>query len=94
MGLFVLNLMFATFYRQLGRLASLGDGFSAKERTQWVQALPEEVLPQRRKKQSYISSILSNNEVDRDAPYNCKLFKRIRRGYYTINPGIKLRQGE
>nr|WP_306671098.1 UvrD-helicase domain-containing protein [Endozoicomonas sp. SESOKO1] len=94
MGLFVLNLMFAMFYRKLGELAGRGDGFSAKAITEWVQTLPDEVLPQRRKKQSYISSILSGNEVDRDAPYNRKLFKRIRRGHYIINPGIKLRRGE
>ncbi|WP_257294244.1 UvrD-helicase domain-containing protein [Endozoicomonas sp. YOMI1] len=94
MGLFVLNLMFAMFYRKLGELAGRGEGFSAKDITEWVQTLPDEVLPERRKKQSYISSILSGNEVDRDAPYNRKLFKRIRRGHYIINPGIKLRQGE
>ncbi|MGO0309071.1 UvrD-helicase domain-containing protein [Endozoicomonas acroporae] len=94
MGLFVLNLMFAMFYRKLGELAGRGEGFSAKDITEWVQTLPDEVLPERRKKQSYISSILSGNEVDRDAPYNRKLFKRIRRGHYIINPGMKLRQGE
>ena len=94
MGLFVLNLMFANFYRALGEQASIKNGFTAQGITSWVQTLPEEVLPERRKKQSYISSILSGNEVDRDAPYNRKLFKRIRRGHYIINPGMKLRQGE
>ncbi|MBO9495820.1 UvrD-helicase domain-containing protein [Thalassotalea sp. G20_0] len=94
MGLFVLNLMFAMFYRKLGELAGRGEGFTAKDITEWVQPLPDEVLPERRKKQSYISSILSGNEVDRDAPYNRKLFKRIRRGHYIINPGMKLRQSE
>ncbi len=94
MGLFVLNLVFANFYRALGEQASIKNGFTAQGITSWVQTLPEEVLPERRKKQSYISSILSGNEVDRDAPYNRKLFKRIRRGHYIINPGMKLRQGE
>lgn len=94
MGLFVLNLMFATFYRKLGPLASENKSFSAQQITQWVQMLPDEVLPPRRKKQSYISSILSGNEVDRDAPYNRRLFKRIQRGQYVINPAMKLRQGE
>ena len=94
MGLFVLNLMFATFYRKLGTLASDNKGFSAQQITQWVQMLPDEVLPPRRKKQSYISSILSGNEVDRDAPYNRRLFKRIQRGQYVINPAMKLRQGD
>ncbi len=94
MGLFVLNLMFATFYRKLGALVSDHKGFSAQQITQWVQTLPDDVLPARRKKQSYISSILSGNEVDRDAPYNRRLFKRIRRGEYIINPAMKLRLGD
>lgn len=94
MGLFVLNLMFATFYRKLGPLVSAYKGFSAQQITQWVQTLPDDVLPARRKKQSYISGILSGNEVDRDAPYNRRLFKRIRRGEYIINPAMKLRLGD
>ena len=94
MGLFILNLMFALFYRVLGEAAGQREGFTAKDLTGRVQVLPDTVLPERRKRQQYISSILSNNEVDRDSPYNRKLFKRIRRGHYIINPQLKLRQGD
>ncbi|MTI12170.1 UvrD-helicase domain-containing protein [Sansalvadorimonas verongulae] len=91
MGLFVFNLMCAQFYRTLGDMLFAHQGFNAKDLAEAVAHLPESVLPLRRKKQSYISSILSGNEVERDAPYNRKLFKRIKRGQYIINPNLKLR---
>ena len=94
MQLFILNLMFARFYRFLGEAASRQEAFSAKELTECVGILPDSVLPERRKRQSYISSILSGNEVDRDSPYNRKLFKRIRRGHYIINPSLHIRLKE
>ena len=56
--------------------------------------LPESILPARRKKRAYISSILANNEVDRDYKYNRFLFLRISRGCYTLNPSLELRDGE
>ena len=93
MKLFVLNLMFALFYRVLGNAISKGQGFTAKDLAERVQVLPDTVLSQRRKKQSYISSILSGNEVDRQSPYNSQLFKRIKRGHYVINPLLKVRSG-
>ncbi len=94
MGLFVLNLMFALFYRTLGDALSRSQGFTAKELAERVQSLPDAVLPERRKRQSYISSILSGNEVERQSPYNRQLFKRIKRGHYIINPLLKIRRGE
>ena len=94
MQLFILNLMFSLFYRFLGEAASRREAFSAKDLAERVSILPDPVLPERRKRQSYISSILSGNEVDRDSPYNRKLFKRVRRGHYIINPSLKIRQGD
>ncbi len=91
MGLFLFNLMCALFYRTLGDTLFLWNGFNAKDLTAAVQGLPDSVLPERRKKQSYISSVLSGNEVDRDHRYNRKLFKRIHRGHYILNPNLKLR---
>ena len=52
---------------------------------------PESVVPARRKKRTYISSILSKNEVYRQGPYNRKLFLRKSRGQYLINPDLALR---
>lgn len=94
MGLFILNLMFARFYRQLGNEAAVRNAFTAKALAEWVQHLPDAILPERRKRQSYISGILSGNEVSRDHKYNRKLFVRLRRGNYIINPNLKLRLGD
>ncbi len=54
-------------------------------------AFPKSILPDYRKKRTYISSILSKNEVNSNNPYNRKLFKRIRIGVYVVNPDIKLK---
>ena len=51
-----------------------------------VDTFPEYVLPARRKKRAYISSILSKNEYYRDAPYNRRLFLRAEHGQYILNP--------
>lgn len=91
MGLFLLNLMFARFYRDLGPFASNGWAIDAGSLEEWVAELPDAILPARRKRRPYISSVLSGNEVDRDAPYNRKLFKRVSRGNYIINPALKIR---
>ncbi len=59
-----------------------------------VDDFPEYVLPERRKKRSYISSILSKNEYFRDDPYNRKLFLRVELGYYVLNPLMDIAVGE
>ncbi len=94
MGLFLLNIMVALFYRHVGSSAAHSPGYSAKQLTELLQQLPAGILPQRRKQQAYISSILSGNEVSREHRYNRKLFLRLQRGVYVINPDLKIRQGE
>ncbi|MDC0434317.1 hypothetical protein OAM69_01605 [bacterium] len=91
MALFLLNLCIAHFHRSLGSLIGTQQVFSASFFADIVQDLPEQILPERRKRQQYISGVLSSNEIDRDAPYNRRLFKRIRRGQYIINPNLKIR---
>lgn len=54
--------------------------------------LPDSVVAEYRKKRQYISGLLSKNETDSANPYNRKLFKRIRTGYYVLNPEIQIRQ--
>ena len=68
------------FYTSSNPIFESGDFFFA------VGEFPEYVLPERRKKRSYISSILSKNEVFRDAPYNRHLFLRVQTGNYILNP--------
>ena len=55
-----------------------------------VDDFPEYVLPARRKKRAYISSILSKNEYFRDDPYNRRLFLRVETGHYILNPLMDL----
>lgn len=93
MGFFLLNVMFALFYTLLGDAIMQGEGVTAPLLARCVQHLPDSVLPARRKRQTYISSILSSNEVSRDFKYNRRLFLRIKRGHYVLNPDVKLRMG-
>jgi len=48
-------------------------------------------MPERRKKRAYISSILAKNEISREHAYNRKLFYRIARGYYILNPQMAIK---
>jgi hypothetical protein len=59
--------------------------------TEMLVNFPESVLLARRKKQSYISSILSKNERDSNNPYNRKLFTRVNRGQYIVNPELAIK---
>ena len=92
MEFLMLNLMMAMFYTSLARKVIYRAG--AFESSDFVEALahfPDRVVPQRRKQRAYLSSILSKNEVSRDDKYNRKLFYRIKRGHYIINPKLSIR---
>ena len=93
----LLHIMGALFYRRLGpSMASASgrsDGFTAKDLADVVAILPDDVLPARRKRRAYISSILSKNEVDGNDAYNRRLFKRFRHGHYIVDPDLKVRRG-
>jgi hypothetical protein len=96
MEFLMLNLMMAMFYTRLGdKIARTGGAFQSSDFAQVLAHFPEHVLPARRKKRPYISSILSKNEVSREDKYNRKLFLRVKHGHYIINPGLSLRvEGE
>lgn len=95
MEAFLLNFLSALYYRRLGpTMASSGNAYSARMLEELLARLPASVLPDRRKRRPYISSILSKNEVHRDDPYNRRLFQRHRRGQYVFNPAMKLRVGD
>jgi len=94
METFLLHVMTALFYRYLGPAQARGNAYTAKQLADWLAGLPERVLPARRKRRPYISSILSKNEADGRDPYNRKLFVRLQRGHYILNPRLKLRDGE
>lgn len=96
MEFLMLSLMMAMFYTRMGEKITLsGGGYQSSDFTQALAHFPEHILPARRKKRPYLSSILSKNEVSRDDKYNRKLFLRVKHGHYIINPGLSLRvEGE
>lgn len=94
MPTFLLMLMQALFYTHLGNALVHREAFSAALLADCVAGLPVDILPERRKRQSYISGLLSQHEVTSAHPYNKKLFLRLRRGQYVLNPGLKLRKGD
>jgi hypothetical protein len=94
MEFFLFNMMLALFYRALPLKVLHGyGGFSTQEILDAVQHIPDAVLPERRKKRAYISSILSKNEIHRDDRYNRKLFVRVSHGHYLFSPGLSLKIG-
>jgi hypothetical protein len=92
MEFLMVNLMIAMFYTHLGKnVASLPSGaFTSGDFMEVLSHFPDSVLPERRKKRAYISSILSKNEVNREGPYNRKLFRRLKHGHYIINPQLSV----
>ncbi len=96
MEFLMLSLMMAMFYTRMGdAINQTGGAFQSSDFTEALAHFPERILPARRKKRPYLSSILSKNEVSRDDQYNRKLFLRVKRGHYIINPGLSLRvEGE
>lgn len=69
-------------------------GFKAKTIEEAIADYPETIIPEYRKKRSYISSILAKNEVFGSNPYNSKLFFRINRGEYLLNATLALQVNE
>ncbi|WP_052813316.1 UvrD-helicase domain-containing protein [Desulfonatronum thioautotrophicum] len=93
MDFFLLNLMMAMFYVRFGvkYLHQGGRCFETADFIQVMDPFPESVLLERRKKRPYLSSILAKNEMNRDGPYNRRLFVRMRQGNYLFNPRLSLR---
>jgi len=76
--------------KRRGNIDAVDTGLSMNDFLTYIDQMPEFVLVDYRRKRSYINSILSNNEVDRDFIYNQKLFKRVERGVYKLNPELKI----
>jgi len=54
----------------------------------FVECIPDEIFPLYRKQRQYVNSVLSLHEVERESPYNKKLFARVKRGSYIVNPQL------
>lgn len=55
-----------------------------------LEHYPDAVLPMYRKQRKYLQPQLSKHEVDGNSIYNKRLFKRVERGYYILNPELKI----
>ncbi|MDI1292899.1 MAG: ankyrin repeat domain-containing protein [Methylobacter sp.] len=92
MEFFMLNLMIALFYRVMPKKMRYRlEGFTTQDFIDAVQHIPGNVLPERRKKRAYLSSILSKNEVAKEDKHNRKLFYRVMHGAYIFNPRLALK---
>ena len=78
-------------YQIKGYPVSWTKGFEAYQLFELVQKIPSSIWPEYRKKQAYLSSLLSRNEINSSYTPNRKLFKRLARGYYIINPDLKIK---
>ncbi|MBL7113188.1 MAG: UvrD-helicase domain-containing protein [Bacteroidales bacterium] len=56
-----------------------------------LEGFPENILPDYRKKRGYWLALLAKHETDSHNPYNKKLFRRIGRGAYILNPRMLIR---
>jgi hypothetical protein len=59
-----------------------------------LQDFPGNVLLDYRKKRQYWLSILAKHEIIGNNLYNKKLFRRVGRGVYILNPTMQIRYGE
>lgn len=65
-------------------------GLTMNEFIEYIELMPDEILPEYRRKRQYINSILANNEIDRNFKYNKKIFHRVSRGCYNLNPDMEV----
>ncbi|MBT8420216.1 MAG: hypothetical protein KJO08_05060, partial [Gammaproteobacteria bacterium] len=95
MEFLMLSLMMVMFYTRLGQKVPMDNAIESGDFVEVLAKFPNRLVPDRRKKRPYISSILSKNEVDGQDRYNRKLFLRVKRGNYIINPKLSVRvEGE
>lgn len=88
------NLFVALFQtRTTDNVRSFRLGLRAADVEEALGQLPPAHVPPYRTRRAYISGILAKNEKDRDQPYNRRLFKRTQRGFYILNPALKVRLG-
>lgn len=57
----------------------------------YLSLLPKSFYDPKRQKRTYISALLSKNEVDGSDKYNKYLFKRVAHGQYLINPELVIK---
>ena len=88
------NLFVALFQTRIAdSVTGLKLGLRAADLEEALGRLSPAIVPPYRTRRAYISGVLAKNEKDRDQPYNRHLFKRTQRGFYILNPALKVRVG-
>ena len=88
------NLFVALFQtRTADSVTSFRLGLRAADLEEALGRLSPALVPAYRTRRAYISGVLAKNEKDRDQPYNRRLFKRTQRGFYVLNPDLRVRVG-
>ncbi|WP_373496692.1 UvrD-helicase domain-containing protein [Aquiflexum sp.] len=67
-----------------------GGGVKMDDFLRTIETYPESVLPYYRKQRSYLSQAVSRNEIDGKEGITKKLFFRVSRGCYVINPELEI----
>ncbi len=73
--------------------------FNSEILTKIVEKFPDFIFPEWRKKRSYISSILSKNEIEKinisgkASAESKRIFVRLRTGLYILNPSLEILSG-
>ena len=68
--------------------------FQTRDFVHALQHFPDHVIPPHRKQRTYLNAVLARNEVYRNDPCNRRLFVRVRRGYYVLNPVLEIEYGD
>ena len=63
---------------------------NAKDIEEALVDFPEQLVPDFRKKRTYISAMLAKNERSGSNPYNNKILIRMSRGEYLLNPDMEM----
>ncbi len=66
-------------------------GITAAQLENVLESFPDSIVPNFRKQRRYISSVLARNEMNRDTSNNRRIFKRLTRGYYVLNPELSVK---
>ena len=91
MEYFLVNFMLALADRMLRfKIEYAIPAFQTRDFIGALAPFPAHVIPERRKNRSYITGVLARNEIGRFEPGSKKLFLRVRRGYYVLNPCMDL----
>ncbi len=90
------NLFIALFHTHWVENASQHKlGLRAADLESVLQLLPPAAVPVYRTRRPYITGVLARNEINRSGGgANRKLFKRTSRGFYILNPDLRIRAGE